>query len=95
MDSEDEKQTVFNTIFKSINSEVEKPDEFLDCKPSLTNFSQNFFSKTLPLVESSTCTSSHTDDSHILSPLSNSARNDPRPITNDQLEHDLEAFITH
>ena len=56
MDSDDSKQTVFNTISNFINSEVETPDEFVD-------------------------SSNETDV--------------PSPITDDQLEFDLDEYMAH
>ena len=92
MDSEDSNQTVFNTISNFNSSEVETTDEFLDSEPSLTNFSQTPFQSVTPTTpgKNSTFASSLTDATYILSALSNNAPDVPSPITDDQLEHDLD-----
>ena len=50
MNSKDSTQTVFNTIFMFNISDTETPDEFIDSKPSHTNFSQPLFQPITPPI---------------------------------------------
>ena len=97
MNSDDSNQTVFKTISNFNIPEVETPDEFLDSKPVPTIIFQPIFQPINPStpVENSNSTSSHTDATPLLSPLSSYAPDVPSPITDDQLEHDLDYFFSH
>ena len=50
---------------------------------------------TLTPVGISLSSSPHTDATPIIPPLSSNAPDVPSPITDDQLEHDLDGFFTH
>ena len=95
--SDDSNHVIFNTISNFNNSELEQPDEFLDSELSPTNIYQATFQPINPPtpVENSTFTSSKTDATPILSPLSSNVPDVPSPIIDEQLKHDLDDFITH
>ena len=78
-------------------TETESPDELLDSEPSPTNFSQSHFQPILSPtpVEPSLSLSSHTDGTPTLSSLSSNELGVPSLITDDQLEHSLDEFVTH
>ena len=96
MDSDDSTQTILNTISNLIISDVETPDKFLDSETSPTNFSQPPFQPIVSQLphEPSTFPSSYTDATLIFSPMSSNQSNAPGPMTNNQLELELDNFIT-
>ena len=73
MDSDDSSQTFLNTLSNFNNSDIETPDEFLDCNPSPTNFSQAQFQTINPSVrdESYLSSSSQSYATPIISHLLN------------------------
>ena len=95
MDSDDSTQKIFDTIFHLNNADVETPDKFHDSEPSPSTCSQTPF---LPLVyqlpnQSSPASSSYTDATPILSPITSDQPYAPIPV-NVELEHELDKFIT-
>ena len=74
---------------------METTDEIIDSEHSPTNFPQPLFQPITPPIpdEPYPSTSSYTDATSI--PLSSNEPDAPSPITGDQLEHDLDNFITN
>ena len=75
---------------------MEIPDELLDSKPSPTNFSQPPFQPINSRIsnETSPSPSSYTDPTPILSPMSSTHPDAPSPMTDNQLDLELNNFIT-
>ena len=95
-DSDDSFQTVFNTISNFNNSDTETPGELLYSEPSPTYFSQlpfQPFASQLP-GKTSHSPSSYNDASKILRPMSSNQPGAPSPMTDNQLEHEKDNFIT-
>ena len=77
MDSDDSTHTVFNTISRLDNSDIDNPDDFKNSKPSPSIFSQTSFFPTQPPDESSPAPSSYTRANPTIFPM-NSDQPDPQ-----------------
>ena len=96
MDSDGSTQIVFNTISNFNICDVETLDKFLDPEPSPTTYSQPPFQPIVSQLpnEISPSPFSHTDATPIFSPMSTNQPDAPSPMNDNQLEHELDNFIT-
>ena len=100
MHSDESIKTVFKTQEFLENTAIDTRDEFVDSQPSFkTNFSKPPFNpiiSSVPVIKlSSNLGSFYTDATQILSTFSSFHPDTPSPMTDDQLEHDLNHYIQH
>ena len=96
MYSDDSTKTVIISISNFKSSDRENPDEFLDSEHSPTSFSQPLFQPIASQLpdETSPSPSSYTDAALFLSPMSSKQPDAASPMTDNQLKHELDIFIT-
>ena len=91
MDSDEATQIVFIAFFNFNKSKIETPSEFFDSENSPSTFSQPLFQPTTSQLPSES--SSYTDVTPILSPMSGDQTDATSTLTDNQLGHELDKFI--
>ena len=95
MDPDDNStHTIFHTVSQINNSDVETPDEFQNSEPSPSTFSQPLPSTPHPTPdEPSPAPSPYTDATPILCLRTGDQPDPPSPV-NEELENELDNFLT-